>query len=70
MTSAPADHEVLAPCFMCQDVFQCLLVHSLGNLNRIGTLLLCENYVNLNYVELVRSALRIYSFYFFIYLFY
>ena len=41
-----------------------------GNLNRICTLLLCENYVNLNYVELVHSALRIYSFYFFVYSFY
>ena len=31
-----------------------------GNLNRIYILLLCENCINLNYVELVHSAFQIY----------
>ena len=31
-----------------------------GNLNRICTLLLCENYVNINYIDLVPSAFQIY----------
>ena len=41
-------------------MFQCLLVIVYGNLNRICILLLCENYINLNYVELVFSAFRVY----------
>ena len=32
-----------------------------GNLNRICILLLCENCINLNYVELVHSAFQVYS---------
>ena len=31
-----------------------------GNLNRIYILLLCENCINLNYVELVHSAFQVY----------
>ena len=31
-----------------------------GNLNRICILLLCENCINLNYVELVDSAFQVY----------
>ena len=31
-----------------------------GNLNRICTMLLCENFINLNYVELVHSAFQVY----------
>ena len=31
-----------------------------GNLNRICIILLCENRINLNYVELVDSAFQIY----------
>ena len=31
-----------------------------GNLNRICILLLCENCINLNYVELVHSAFQVY----------
>ena len=42
------------------DMFQCLLVYSLWELNRICILLLCENCINLNYVELVHSAFQVY----------
>ena len=31
-----------------------------GNLNRICILLLCENCIDLNYVELIHSAFRVY----------
>ena len=51
------------PCFMSLDTFQYLLVYR--NMNRICMLLLCENCINLNYVELVHSAFQVYiSFYF------
>ena len=43
---------------MSLEMFQCLLVY--GNLNRICILLLCENCINLNYVELVHSAFQVY----------
>ena len=45
---------------MCLDMFQCLWFIVYGNLNRIYILLLCENYINLNYVELVHSAFQVY----------
>ena len=31
-----------------------------GNLNRICILLLCENCIDLNYVELIHSAFKVY----------
>ena len=36
-----------------------------GNLNRIHILLLCENCINLNYIELVDSAFQAYFILFF-----
>ena len=36
-----------------------------GNLNRIRILLLGENYINLNYVELLHSAFQVYFILFF-----
>jgi len=60
MISISLDHEIFAPCFMPLDMFQCLLVYSLWELNRICILLLCENCINLNYVELVHSAFQVY----------
>ena len=60
MISIPLDseiwHLVLCPC-ICSRVCQFIVY---GNLNRIWILLLCENYINLNYVELVHSAFQIY----------
>ena len=40
-----------------------------GNLNRICILLLCENYINLHYVELVHSGFQVYYILLFFYLF-
>ena len=40
-----------------------------GNLNRISILLLCENCINLNYVELVHSAFEVYYILILFYLF-
>ena len=40
MISVPLDHQIFAPYFMSLDMFQCLLVYSLWNLNRICILLL------------------------------
>ena len=40
-----------------------------GNLNRICNLLMCENYVNPNYVELVHSAFQVYPILLLFYLF-
>ena len=60
MISIPLDHEIFAPCFMSLDMFQCLLVIAYGNLNKIHTLLLCENCINLNYVKLVQNAFQVY----------
>ena len=45
---------------MSLDMFQCLLFIVYGNSNRICTLLLCENCINLNHVELVHSAFQVY----------
>ena len=42
MISVPLDHQIFAPCFMSLDMFQCLLVYSLWNLNKICILLLDE----------------------------
>ena len=46
------------PCFMSLGMFQCLLVY--GNLNRICILLLCENCINIHYVELVYGVFQVY----------
>ena len=40
-----------------------------GNLNKICILLLCENYINLNHVELVCSAFQVSYILLFFYLF-
>ena len=42
---------------ICSSVFWIIVY---GNLNRICILLLCENCINLNYVELVHSAFQVY----------
>ena len=61
MISIPLDHEIFAPCFMSLNMFQCLLVYNLWEHEyRICALLLCENCINLNYVELVHSAFQVY----------
>ena len=50
---------------MSLDMFQFSWFIVYENLNRICILLLCENCINLNYVELVYSAFKVYiSFYF------
>ena len=48
-------HFVLCPC-ICSSV-SWLIVN--GNLNRICIRLLCETYINLNYVELFHSAFQV-----------
>ena len=56
MISILLEHEISVPCFMsliCSSVTWFIVY---GNLNRIYILQLCENYINLNYVELVHSA--------------
>ena len=61
MISKPLEHEIFTPYFMSLDMFQCLLVYSLWeHWNRICILLLCENCINLNYVELIHSAFQVY----------
>ena len=60
MISIPLDHGIFAPCFMSLNMCQCLLFFTYGNLNRTCILLLCENCINLNYVELVHSAFQVY----------
>ena len=50
-------HLVLYP-WICSSVSRFIVY---GNLNRICILLLCENCINLNYVELVHSAFQVYS---------
>ena len=47
---------VLCP-WICSSVSK-FIIH--GKLNRICTLLLCENYINLNYVELGNSVFQVY----------
>ena len=59
MISVPLDHDIFASCFMSLDMFQCLLVIAYGNLNKVHTLLLCENCINLNYIELVNNAFQV-----------
>ena len=57
MISKLLDHEIFAPCFMSLDIFQCLLVYSLWEHEQnLYPSVLCENCINLNYVELVHSA--------------
>ena len=58
MILIPLDHEKFAPCFMSLDMFQYLLVNSLWKLEFVSYLR--ENYVNLNYVDLVHSAFQAY----------
>ena len=60
MISIPLDRDIFAPCFMSLDMFQCFLVYSLWELNKICILLLCENCISLNYVELVHGAFQVY----------
>ena len=60
MISIPLDHEIFTPCFTFLDMFQCLQFTVYGDLNRICILLVCENCINLNYVELVDSAYQVY----------
>ena len=57
MISILLDHEIFAPSFMFLEMFQYLLVY---NLWELCILLLCENCINLNYVELVHSAFQAY----------
>ena len=60
-------HLVLCP-WICSSVSWFIVYE---NLNRICILLLCENCVNLNYVELVHSIVGVtISFYFSVYSFY
>ena len=49
-------HLVLCP-WICSSVSYFIVY---GNLTRICILLLCENCINLTYVELVYSALQVY----------
>ena len=49
-------HLVLCPC-ICSGVSWFIVY---GNLNKICILLLCENCINLNYVELVQRAFQVY----------
>ena len=60
MISIPLHCGIFAPCFMSLDMFQCLLMYSHGNLNRICILLVCEGSISLNYVDLVDSAFQAY----------
>ena len=56
MISIPLDHEVFVPCFMLLDMFQCLLVYSLWELDWNRTCCCVKTCcINLNYVELVHS---------------
>ena len=50
-------HLLLCP-WMCARVSQFIVY---GNLNRICIRLWCENCIHLNYVELIHSALQVYS---------
>ena len=56
MILIPLDHETFTPCFMFLECFIAYWLIVYGNLNRICILLLCENCINLNYVELAHSA--------------
>ena len=60
MISIPLDDEISAPDLMSLDMFQCLLVYSLWELNRICILLLCGNCINVNYVELIDNTFQVY----------
>ena len=60
MISIPLDDEISAPDLMPLDMFQCLLVYSLWELNRICILLLCGNCINVNYVELIDNTFQVY----------
>ena len=68
MISILLDYEIFAPCtWICCSV-SWLIVY--GSLNRICILLLCENYINLNDVELVHNAFQVYYILLLFYLFY
>ena len=59
MISILLEHEISVPCFMsfiCSSVTWFIVY---GNLNRIYILQLCENCINLNYVELVHSVFKV-----------
>ena len=51
------DHETFAPCFTSCPCVSWLIVY--GNLNKICILLLCENCINLNYIQLVHSSFQV-----------
>ena len=74
MISVPLGHETFACCFTFLHPWICSSVSWFivyGNLNGICILLLCENCINLNYVELVHSAFQVYYIlYFSVYSFY
>ena len=57
----PLDNEIFAARFiLCPWICSNVSWLVYGNLNGICILLLCENCVNLNYVELVPSPLQVY----------
>ena len=58
--SIPLDHKILYPVicpWICSSISWFIVY---GNLNRISNLLLCANYINLNYVELGHCAFPVY----------
>ena len=60
MISIPLDHEIFAPCFMSLDMFQCLLVYSLWELEQNLYPTVVWKLHNLNDVELVHGAFQVY----------
>ena len=61
MISIPLHHEIIFYLVLCPRI--CSIVSWFivyGNLNRICILHLCENCINLNYVELVHDAFWVY----------
>ena len=52
-------HDLILGTWICSSVTQ-FVVGDNENLNRICILLLCENCINLNYVELVHGAFQVY----------
>ena len=68
MISIPLDQEIFAPVLCPWICFSVSWFIALGNLNRICIQQLCENCINLNYIELVHIILYepIISFYYII----
>ena len=70
MISILLDNEIFAP-VLCPWIYSSVSWFTVyGNLKRICILLLCENYINLNYVELVPSAFQVYYILLLLYSFY